>query len=75
MKNKILVGVGIILSLISFVVAHEGEDIYGHHSGMGAMMYGAYGTGGIFFGWLVSILVVIALVLLIIWLVKQIQKK
>lgn len=38
------------------------------------MMGGAYGYGGMIFGWLFGALVVVALVLLIIWLVKQIQK-
>lgn len=38
-------------------------------------MMGNYGTGWMFFGWIFGIVVTIALVLLIIWLFKQIQKK
>lgn len=40
---------------------------------MGGMMYGAYGGTGMIFSWLFGILVLFALVLLIIWLIKQIQ--
>jgi len=42
---------------------------------MGDMMYGNYGWGVGIFGWLISILVIVALTLLIIWLIKQINKK
>ncbi len=37
-------------------------------------MYGSYWSCGIGFGWLFSTLVLIVLVLLIVWLIKQIQK-
>lgn len=43
--------------------------------GMMGMMYGTYGSGMMFFGWLFGVLTLVALVLLIIWLYKQIQKK
>jgi len=43
-------------------------------SGWG-MMSGNYGLGFGLFGWVFSILVLIAIILLIIWLIKQIQKK
>lgn len=68
----------IFASLISFVVAHTGEDDSAHHMTggmMGNWMMGGSGTGWWIFGWLFSILVLVALVLLIVWLVKQIQKK
>ena len=48
---------------------------YGFGGGMMGMMYGGYGGGMMFFGWTFMILVSIALILLIIWLAKQIQKK
>ena len=64
-----------VLILANPILAHIGEDEYAHHSMMGGMMYGAYGTTGMLFGWLFSILVLVALILLIFWLIKQIQKK
>ena len=36
-------------------------------------MYG--GIGMAFFGWVMGLLVIVVLVLLIMWLIKQIQKK
>ena len=47
---------------------------FGGMGDMGSMMSGYYGVGWGLFGWLFSILVIVALVLLIIWLIKQIQK-
>jgi uncharacterized membrane protein len=43
--------------------------------GMMEMMYGSYGYGMMFFGWVFGALVTVALVLLIIWLFKQITKR
>lgn len=77
MKTKLLIFLGIALVLTSFVSAHTGEDDYAHHQGMWGMMSGFYGTGfsGMWmFGWIFMGLVVVALVLLIVWLIKQIQK-
>ena len=67
----------LFVSLISSVSAHTGEDEYGHHmmGDMYGMMSGSYGGGGMFFGWITGLLIVIVLVLLIVWLIKQIQKK
>lgn len=59
-----------VLFLVSFVSAHVGEDDYSHHS----MMGGSWGWGMGFFGWIFMILVIVALVLFIIWLAKQIQE-
>ena len=59
--------------LLGLISAHgnEATDLYAdHHRGM---MYGSYGTGFMAFGWLFSALVLVALVLLIVWLIKQIQ--
>ena len=79
-KRKILVSVlGVILVLTGFVSAHLGEDEGMHHEGMmggmGGMMYGGYGYSGMFFGWAFGLLILVALILLIVWLIKQIQKK
>lgn len=85
-KNKIGWRIGILvlpllivlISLVSFVSAHISEDEGLHHEGscmMGGMMTGVYGMGGMFFGWIVGLLVITLLILLIVWLIKQIQKK
>ncbi len=67
----------IAASLIGVVSADAGD--FGScpvgASGMYGMMSGSYGFGGLFFGWLFGLLVVVALILLIVWLIKQIQKK
>ncbi|MBU2104216.1 MAG: hypothetical protein KKF67_00360 [Nanoarchaeota archaeon] len=66
----------VFLVLISFVSAHVGDDDYEHHmmGDMYGMMSGSYGMSMGFFGWLTSLLIVAVLVLLIAWLIKQIQK-
>lgn len=63
----------ILLTTVSMIgiVRADGADGY---CGMGGMMYGAYGGGMMAFGWLFSGLVLVVLILLIIWLIKQIQK-
>jgi hypothetical protein len=75
--KKINLIIPIVISMINTVLAHAGEDDYGHHmmGGMYNMMYGGYGFGWMFLGWLIMILIIILLILLIIWLIKQIQKK
>ena len=73
MKNKFIILIASILLLTSFVFAQTNQGFYG--CGMGAMMYGTYGFGLMAFGWIFSILILVALILLIFWLVKQIQKK
>ncbi len=73
MKTKILLPVAIVLAMTGFVLADVGDAGCGF--GMGAMMSGTYGYGFMWFGWIFSILVFVALVLLIAWLIKQIQKK
>jgi uncharacterized membrane protein len=64
-----------LISLVSLVIAHTGEDDFEHHSMMEGMMLGGYGYGGMIFSWLFGVLVLVALILLIVWLIKQIQKK
>jgi uncharacterized membrane protein len=59
------------LLLVPLARAHEGIDNYGHHGMMGGF-YGGYGMG--FFGWIIPLLGIAVLILLIIWLIKQIQK-
>ncbi len=71
--KKINLTILLVLGLISLVSADAG-DADGCF-GMGGMMSGTFGMGGMFFGWIFGLLIIVALVLLIIWLVKQIQKK
>ena len=72
MKNETLIWV-IVAVAVSFLLF--GEFGFGSYGGMMGMMYGNYGNGMMFFGWLYGVLILVALVLFIVWLVKQIQKK
>ena len=76
MKKAILYSVLAVLGLISLslVSAQMNAGNFGSCN-MGTMMYGGYGSGIMLFSWLFSLLVLVALILLIIWLLKQIQKK
>ena len=68
--NKLILMLVSILSL-SLVSAQN----YNYPAGCFGMMSGVYGYGGGFiFGWIFMILVAVALVLLIIWLVKQLTQ-
>lgn len=71
MKNIILMILGFFL-LTSFVSADVGNGFCGQMMG-NALGTGMWGIG--IFGWLFMILIIIALILLIIWLIKQVQKK
>lgn len=72
MKNETLVL--IILGAIVLALLLTGVG-FGGYGGMMSMMYGGYGSGMMFFGWIYGILILVALILFIIWLAKQIQKK
>jgi len=72
MKNDTLVW--IILGAVVLALLFTGVG-FGGYGGMMPMMYGSYGGGMMFFGWLYGVLILVALVLLIVWLGKQIQKK
>jgi uncharacterized membrane protein len=72
MKNETLVWVVIALAALFFVLSGFG---YGGYGGMMGMMYGNFGSGMMLFSWLYGVLILVALVLFIVWLVKQIQKK
>jgi len=74
MKNKLLIGLIVLTSLMSFVSADIGDGDFGG-CGMWGGMTGGYGFGVGIFSWLISALFVVALALLVIWLIKQIQKK
>jgi uncharacterized membrane protein len=79
MKNErliwIILGIVVLLFLFGgFGMMGYGTSVYGF-GGMIGMMYGSYGTGMMFFGWLFGILFLILLVLLITWLFQQIIRK
>jgi uncharacterized membrane protein len=46
----------------------------GMMSGFYGGMMGSYGYGGAIFSWLISLLVIVALVLLIYWLIQKVSK-
>lgn len=73
MKNKFIILITSILLLISFIFAQTDQGFYG--CSMGAMMYGNYGFWPMTLGWVFSIIILVVLILLIFWLIKQIQKK
>lgn len=72
MKNETLIL--IILGAVVLTLLFTGVGFRGY-GGMMGMMYGGYGSGMMFFGWIYGILIFVALILFIAWLVKQIQKK
>ena len=73
-KNNILLWTVVILAgvLILFLFGSFGTGNPGYS--MMGMMYGNYGSGWMFFGWIFNILVLVALGLFIAWLFKQLQK-
>lgn len=68
-----ILGVVVLLFLFGGFGMMGFGGTYGY-GGMMGMMYGTYGSGMMLFGWLYGILILVALVLLIVWLVKQVQK-
>lgn len=70
-KNLILSTLFIFIGLTGFISAQTYDCPMG---GYGGMMSGGYGFGGAAFGWIFSILIIVVLILLIFWLIKQIQK-
>jgi len=69
MKKIILVLLA-VMSLIGLVSAQSYNGC-----NMAGMMYGSYGSGIMLFSWLIGLAILVALVLFIVWLIKQIQKK
>ena len=64
-----------ILGLVVFLFLFGGFGMMGYgNGGMMGMMSGNYGSGMMFFGWLYGVLILIALLLFIAWLVKQLQR-
>lgn len=73
MKNENIGLLVILIAVILFVFGGFGFGL-GGYGGMMGMMYGTYGSGMMFFGWLYGVLLFAVLILLIIWLYRQIQK-
>jgi len=76
MKNNnqwVWIIVAICAVLLISLFGFAGMGGYGMMSSSYGMM-GNWGYGMNFFGWLFMLLVVIALVLFIVWLIKQIQE-
>ena len=73
MKNENLGWMIILIAVLLFVFGGFGFGL-GGYGGMMGMMYGTYSTPMMFFGWLYGILTLAVLILLVIWLYRQIQK-
>jgi uncharacterized membrane protein len=63
----------ILVSLTSISADIGNEEFSG--CGMNYAMNGNYGIFPMLFGWVFGILVLVALVLFIVWLIKQIQRR
>ena len=72
-NNETMVWVIVIVAVLVLVFGGLGMG-FGGYGGMMGMMYGTYGSGMMFFGWLYGVLILVALVLFIVWLARQIQK-
>lgn len=72
-KEQTLVWIVIGVVVLLFLTG-SGMMGWGGYGGMTNMMSGNYGSGMMFFSWLYGVLILIALVLFIVWLIKQVQK-
>ncbi|MBS3086088.1 hypothetical protein J4422_00100 [Candidatus Pacearchaeota archaeon] len=72
-NNETMVWVIVIVAVLVLIFGGVGMG-FGGYGGMMGMMYGTYGSGMMFFGWLYGVLILVALVLFIVWLARQIQK-
>ena len=73
MKNESTIWIIALIAAIVLIFGGVGMG-YGGYGGMMNMMYGSYGSGMMYFGWIYSFLILVALVLLVAWLVKEVQK-
>lgn len=74
MKNENLLWtiLAVVVLFSFFGMFGIGRTNYGYNGMMG-MMYGSYGSNMMFFGWTYGIVILVALILLIVWLLQQIQ--
>lgn len=63
-----------LVSILSFVLSLKlvSADV---QDGCGMLGYSGFGMAGGIFMWIISLLVITALILSIVWITKQIQKK
>jgi len=73
LKTLIFTSFFFLLALANPIMAHSGDDTYGHHSMMGGYWGGINGMW--VFGWIFMLLIIIALVVFIVWMVKKIQQE
>jgi len=64
---------GILASFVALIGLVSAQSYNGCN--MAGMMYGSYGSGIMLFSWLIGLAILVALVLFIVWLIKQVQKK
>ncbi len=65
--------IALLVSILSLSLVSAQQNL--GYNGCFGMMSGAYGFGtGMVFGWIFMILVIVALVLLIIWLIRQLTQ-
>ena len=76
MDNKNLLIWVLVIVIALFLLSSFGFFGFGmpFYGGMMGMMYGTYGSGMMFFGWIFMTLITVALILFIMWMIKQIQK-
>jgi uncharacterized membrane protein len=65
--NNWVIGILVLIAVLFLISSLTGS--------FGTGMTGMMGSGFWFFGWIFMILVTVALVLLIMWLIKQLQKR
>lgn len=82
MENKdiiLIVGIVLLVLIIFSGVGMMGFGSSGFGNGFGClgfgnrMMSGIYGSFGLMFGWIFMIVVLVALILFIVWLIKQLN--
>ena len=75
-KNEIILIVALVVVFL-FLLSGYGMAGFGSYGfgGMMGMMYGTYGPSMMYFGWVYGVLILAVLVLLVMWLFQQIQKK
>ncbi|MBI3622711.1 hypothetical protein HY212_01350 [Candidatus Pacearchaeota archaeon] len=75
-NNALIIAIIVILAVLFFGGFGYGMMGYGNYNWMWNMMSG-YSGYGIYFilNWILNIAMIVAVILLIVWLIKQIQRK
>ena len=69
--SKLLTWLFAAFMLFEFVSAQAGAY---NQCSLGGVMYGNYGFGTALFGWIFMALIIIALIVFIVWMVRQLAK-